>query len=153
MDLKSMLLPEKVVTFDFPGCDELTFDLAFLSKESNQTLFKKCQKTRFDTKTRQPIEEFDDELFLELYVASIVKGWKGFKMKYLKELVLVEIDPTRDETLLPFSPEDALDLMKNSTIFDSWVSEVISDLGNFTSNDSMTKLDELKATSENLAQV
>ena len=73
MDLKSMLLPEKVVTFYFPGCDGLTFDLAYLSKDSNQVLYKKCQKTTFN-RTRQPIEEFDDDLFLQLYVKSIVKG-------------------------------------------------------------------------------
>ena len=49
MDLNTMLLPEKVVTFDFPGCEGLTFDLAFLSKESNQELYKKCVKNKFNT--------------------------------------------------------------------------------------------------------
>ena len=147
MDLKSMLLPEKVVTFDFPGCEGLTFDLAFLSKESNQALYKKCQRTKFDAKTRQPIEEFDDDLFLQLYVKSIIKGWKGFKLKYVSELVLADVgnDP---ELELDFSNENALDLMKSSTIFDAWISEVISDLGNFMPKDSTEKLNELKLTSK-----
>lgn len=135
MDLKSILLPEKVVTFDFPGCEGFKVDLAFLSKETNQSIFKKCRKTKFDTKTRQQVEEFDDEMFLELYVGAIVKGWSGFKMKHLNELVLADVgeDP---ETEVDYTPENALTLMKSSTIFDNWVSEVISDLGNFTSNNT-----------------
>jgi hypothetical protein len=151
MELKSMLLAEKIVTFDFPGCEGLTFDLAFLSKESNQALYKKCQKPKFDTRTRQQIEEFDDELFLELYVNSIIKGWKGFKYKYVQELVLADI-PQNEEEELEYSSDNALALMKNSTIFDNWVSEVISDLGNFTSNTSITKSNASSPMLGNLEQ-
>ena len=144
MDLKNMLLPEKVVTFDFPGCEGFTVDLAFLSKESHQVLYKKCQKQRIDMRTRQTIEDFDDEMYLKLYVKACVRGWKGFKMKYIKELVLVEIEDGQEEKTLPFSDENALDLMKSSTAFDNWVSEVIVDLGKFTSEDSTGKSKELK---------
>lgn len=149
MDLKNMLLSEKVVSFDFPGCEGLSFDLAFLSKESNQALLKKCQKTKFNTKLRTTEQDFDDELFLELYVNSIVKGWKGLKLKYLKELVLIEVSSDKEELELDYNEENALDLMKNSVIFDNWVSDIISDLGNFTSNGSTSKLKELKTTLKN----
>ena len=129
-----MLLPEKTVTFDFPGCDGFTVDLSFLSKESNQAIYKKCQKTQIDPKTRQPFEKFDDEMFLELYVKAIIKNWNGFKYKFLKELVLVEVPEDQLEDELEYSESNALQLMQASTIFDGWISEVISDLGNFTKN-------------------
>lgn len=132
MELKSMLLPEKTVTFDFPGCEGFKLDLTFLSKESNQALYKKCQKTVINPKNRQPMEEFDDELFLDLFVRAILKGWTGLKLKYLKELVLVEVPEEQQEEELEYSEDNALHLMKNSVIFDNWISEVISDLGNFT---------------------
>ena len=149
MDLKNMLLPEKVVNFEFPGCEGLSFDLAFLSKESNQALYKKCQKTKFD-RNRNEVVEFDDDLFLQLYVKSVIKGWKGFKLKYVSELVLADVgsDP---ELELDFTDDNALQLMKSSTIFDTWISGVISDLGNFTSKDSIGKLEKLKATSKSQA--
>lgn len=149
MELKSLLLPEKTVTFDFPGCEGLTFDLAYLSKESNQALVKKCQKTKIDMKTRQPTTEFDDELFLNLYVANIIKGWKGFKLKFLKELVLADISTDMEEEELEYSEENAIELMKNSQIFDNWVSEVISDLENFTRSNSKLKSIVSKDTSKN----
>jgi hypothetical protein len=149
MDLKNMLLPEKVVNFEFPGCEGLSFDLAFLSKESNQALYKKCQKTKFD-RNRNEVVEFDDDLFLQLYVKSVIKGWNGFKLKYVSELVLADVgnDP---ELELDFTDDNALQLMKSSTIFDTWISGVISDLGNFTSKDSIGKLEKLKATSKSQA--
>jgi len=145
MDLKSMLLPEKVVTFDFPGCEGFTVDLAFLSKESNQALYKKCQQTKFDNRSRQPIEEFDDDLFMKIYVKSIIKGWKGFKFKYISELVLSEVGDNSEQELA-FTDENALDLMKSSMIFDNWISEVLSDLGNFMQKDSTEKLNVSSVT-------
>jgi len=150
MDLKNMLLPEKVVTFEFPGCEGLSFDLAFLSKESNQALYKKCQRTKFD-KQRNEVEDFDDVLFLQLYVKSIVKGWKGFKLNYLTEFVLADVGSHGEEEL-DFSDENALELMKNSVLFDNWVSKVIADLGNFTTSVSKTKLEDLKDTSKSPAR-
>lgn len=129
-----MLLPEKTVSFDFPGCEGFEVELAFLSKERNQEIFKKCQKTTFDSRTRQPVEKFDDELFLQLYVNAILKGWSGLKLKYLKELVLVEVPKEDENKELDYTEENALDLMKNSVVFDNWISEVISDLGKFTTN-------------------
>jgi len=145
-----MLLPEKVVTFEFPGCEGLSFDLAFLSKESNQALYKKCQRTKFD-KQRNEVEDFDDVLFLQLYVKSIVKGWKGFKLNYLTEFVLADVGSHGEEEL-DFSDENALELMKNSVLFDNWVSKVIADLGNFTTSVSKTKLEDLKDTSKSPAR-
>lgn len=132
MDLKSLLLPEKVVTFDFPGCKDFKVDLAFLSKESNQKLWKKCQRPVFDHKTRKANDEFDEDMFLELYTAAVVKGWKGFKYKYLKDLVLVEIPDGSEDKELDYSETNALTLIKSSSIFDNWVGEVISDISNFT---------------------
>ena len=151
MDLESILLPEKVVTFDFPGCEGFKVDLAFLSKETNQSIFKKCRKTKFNTKTRQPEEEFDEDLFLELYVGAIIKGWTGFKMKYLNELVLADVGGDSEKEI-DYSEKNALTLMKSSTIFDNWVSEVISDIGNFTQNNSNEKLKESKPTLKNKDQ-
>ena len=152
MELKSMLLPEKVVTFDFPGCEGFEIDLCFLSRESNQAILKKCQKTVIDPKTRQPKEEFDDELFLQLYVKSIIKGWSGLKLKYVKELVLVDVPEDQEDLELDYTEANALDLMKNSTILDSWVSEMIKDLANFTQSSSTKKSKKSKVMSKSQDQ-
>jgi len=40
------------------------------------------------------------------------------------------------ETLLEYSEDNALAIMKSSTDFDGFVSEVVSDLGNFSKSSS-----------------
>jgi len=141
------------VEFEFPGCKGLSFDLAFLSKESHQDLYKKCMKMKVNARTRKPEEEFDDDMFLKLYVASIVRGWKGFKIKYVQEFVLAKVDSVDPEDELEFSEENALQLMRASTIFDNWVSELLLDLGNFTSTVSNAKLEGSKDTSKKTVPV
>ena len=152
MDLKSMLLPEKTVTFDFPGCPGFTVDLTFLSKERNQQLLKKCMTTKFDSRTRQPKEELDEDLFVQVYTDAILKGWKGLKLKYLKELVLIDVPEEMEDDELAFTSTNAVDLMKSSITFDNWVSDQVGDLGKFTTSNSKSSPKESKVTSKKADQ-
>lgn len=130
ISLKTLLVPSKTVTVEYPGMPDFAIELCFLSRESLQTIRKKATKTSF--KNRQPVEEVNDELFLELYVKSTVKGWKGLKISYLEQLAPIDAGTLNPDDVLEFSDENALFLMKNSTNFDSFVSEKVTDLANFT---------------------
>lgn len=132
ISLASLMTPSKTVTIDFPGYKGMTVDLCYLSREELVKLRKKCVNTKFDKKTRQPVEELDDEQFLTEYVKSVIKNWKGFKLAYLEELMLVDISSLDAEAELPFTLENAELLMKNSGDFDTWVTETVSSLENFT---------------------
>lgn len=125
-------MPSKAVNVEYPGMPGFTIELCFLSRETLQTIRKKSTKTTF--KNRQPVEELNDELFLELYVKACVKGWKGLKLKYLEQLAPVDLSDSDPETELDYSEENALYLMKASTNFDAFVSEQVADLGNFSKN-------------------
>jgi hypothetical protein len=111
---------------------DFKIQVAFLSRETLQNIRKKSTKTTF--KNRQPVEELNDELFLELYVKSAIKGWSGLKLKYLEQLAPVDLTGQDSEAELEYSEENALYLMKNSTNFDSFVSEQVTDLGNFSAS-------------------
>jgi hypothetical protein len=131
LTLNSLLVPSKEIEVDYPGLDGFKVKLAFLSREELIKIRKKATKIVF--KNRQPSDEFNEELFLKLYVDAVVKGWFGLKYKYLNELVLVDLSKVKDmEACLDFSVENALLLMKNSTEFDAFISETISDLQAFT---------------------
>lgn len=132
LSLKSLLVPSKSLEVEYPGMPDFKVSLAFLSRETLQTIRKKASKTTF--KNRQPVEELNDELFLELYVKSTVKGWSGLKLKYLEQLAPVDLTGQDLEAELEYSEENALFLMKNSTNFDSFVSEQVTDLGNFSTS-------------------
>lgn len=132
LSLKNLLVPSKSLEVEYPGMPDFKLSLAFLSRETLQTIRKKASKTSF--KNRQPVEELNDELFLELYVKATVKGWTGLKLKYLDQLAPVDLSGQDLEAELAYSEENALFLMKNSSNFDSYISEQVTDLGNFSTN-------------------
>ncbi len=132
LSLKSLLVPSKALDVEYPGMPDFKVSLAFLSRETLQNIRKKATKTTF--KNRQPVEELNDDLFLELYVKSSIKGWSGLKLKYLEQLVPVDLTGQDPKAELEYNEENALYLMKNSTNFDSFISEQVTDLGNFTTS-------------------
>ena len=134
ISLKTLLVPSKTVEVDYPGLIGFKVSVSFLSRETLVGIRKKATKTSF--KNRQPVEELNDDLFLQLYVKESVKGWSGLKLSHLEQLAPVDLTGQDPEAELEYSEENALFLMKNSANFDAFISETVTDLGNFqTSND------------------
>lgn len=132
ISLKSLLVPSKSVEVEYPGLPGFKLSIAFLSRETLLNIRKKSTKTSF--KNRQASEEFNEDLFLQLYVENAVKGWSGLKLSYLEQLAPVDLSGQDMDAELEFTPENALYLMKNSSNFDGFISEQVSDLGNFSSS-------------------
>ena len=134
VSLSSLMTPSKTVSLEFPGYEGLPVDLCYLAREELLKLRKKCLTTKFNRSTHQPEEELNDEKFLEEYCKSVIKGWKGLKFSYLEEFLLVDISDFTPNDELPHTKENAELLMRNSTVFDNWVTNTIGDLENFTGN-------------------
>ena len=124
----------KTVTMEFPRFKGMTVDLCYLAREELVKLRKRCLSTKWDKKSHQPIEEMDDDKFIVEYCKAVIKGWKGLKYSYLEELLLVDVSDLDPEDTLPFNQENSELLMKNATDFDTWVTEMVGDLENFTKN-------------------
>ena len=133
--LKALLVPSKTVEIEYPGFPEFKIDAVFLSRETLVNIRKKSTKTSF--KNRQPIEELDDKLFLQLYVNACIKGWKGLKLSYLEQLAPVDLSGQPLDGELAYSQDNALFLMQNSANFDSFISETVTELSNFTKTSTL----------------
>ena len=132
ISLQSLLTPSKLVEVDYQDKEGFKVTIAFLSREEVIKLRKNCLTTRFDRKTRQPVEELNEELFTKNYVAAVVRGWVGLKYSYLQDMMLIDTSSIKDlNEELEYNQENALVLMKNSVEFDNFVSDVTSDLSNF----------------------
>lgn len=129
LSLKTLLVPSKTVEIDYPGMPGFKVKVSFLSRETLVNIRKKATKTTF--KNRQAADELNDEVFLQLYVKESIKGWDGLKLSYLEQLAPVDLTGQDLDAELDFSEENALFLMKNSSNFDAFVSETVTDLGNF----------------------
>lgn len=134
LSLKSLLVPSKSVEVEFPGMPGFVIQAAFLSRETLLNIRKKSTKTTF--KNRQPSEEFNEDIFLQLYVENAIKGWAGFKLEYLEQLAPVDLSGQDMEAELEYTQENALYLMKNSSAFDAFITETVSDLANFSTSSS-----------------
>lgn len=134
ISLASLMTPSKTVTIEFPGHRGMTVDLCYLGREELVKLRKKCISSNWSKKTRQPEEVLDEERFLVEYCKGVIKSWSGLKYCYLEELLLVDVSAYDPEDELPYSLENAELLMRNSSEFDTWVTETVSELENFTGN-------------------
>lgn len=134
LSLKSMLVASKGVDVEFPGSNGFVVSIAFLSRDTLQSIRKKATKVTF--KNRAPVEELDEDLFLSLYVDNAIKGWKGLKLSFLEKLAPVDLGTANLEDELVYDKENALFLMKSSTNFDSWISDTVTDLANFPKSSS-----------------
>ena len=131
MELKSLLVDSKTTWVEFPGLDGFEVELANLSRKELVNLRKRCTQNKFNRKTRQFEETLDDEKFITEFTEATVKGWKGLKLKFLEDLVLVDLKGQELEEELPFDLENAKQLVENSNEFDNWLNEVVFDLDHF----------------------
>ena len=130
LSLKNLLVQSKAVEVDYSGYNDFKVNVVFLSRETLVGLRKKATKVTF--KNRQPVEELDDKLFLQLYVAACIKGWSGLKLSYLEQLAPVDITGQDADAVLEYDADNALFLMQSSANFDAFISETVTELSNFT---------------------
>jgi len=133
VDLKSLMVDIKQTSMDYPGFEGFKVNIAHISREKLVALRKGCIESKFDRKTRVAYEELNDVKFLEKFTEATVKGWTGLKLEYLEQLMLVDIESQDPNAELPYTPENAVLLVRNSTAFDGWLNEVVNDLDNFRS--------------------
>ena len=133
MELKKLMVDTKSAWIDFPGLEGFSVEVANLSRKELNGLRKKCTTTKFDRKTRQAVEELDEDAFVTCFTKAVIKNWKGLTLEYLETLLLVDIDGQDPKKELEYTADNAETLVSSSTEFDGWLNEVVFDLDNFRS--------------------
>jgi hypothetical protein len=128
MDLSSLILPSKTVEFDYEGVKGLKFSLAYLSKSELEKMRKDNTKFVKSKYTKQMEEELNQEAFLKEYIPAVLKGWEGLDTETIQHFVLVG---DVEKNNIPYTEDNAYNLLTNSTDLDTWVSEKISEIENF----------------------
>ena len=102
-----------------------------LARKELVALRKRCVSQKFDRKTRQMVEDLDEDKFVVEFAKATIKGWKGLKLKFLEDLILVNLNGQDLDVELEYDEEQAQVMVQNSTEFDNWINEVVFDLANF----------------------
>lgn len=135
VSLKSLMTPMKTVEFDYPSCEGFKVKLCYLAREELIKLRNRCVQQVFNKKTRSYEEQMDEDKFLEEYSKAVIKGWTGFRLGYAKNMLLLgDLTEAQEQEELEFTQENVEVLMRNSQDFDTWITEMVGDLENFTSS-------------------
>ena len=145
MELKSLLVDSKTTWVEFPGLEDFEVELANLSRKELIALRKRCTANKFNRKTRGFEEILDDDKFITEFTKATVQSWKGLKLKYLEDLVLVELGTNDPEMLMDYSEDNAKHLVENSNEFDNWLNEVVFDLEHFRSAEQAKTKGQIRA--------
>ena len=131
MKLTDLMVDTKSAWLDFPGCPGFQVEVCNLSRKELVNVRKRCIAQKFDRKSRQMIEELDEDKFVKEFTKATIKCWKGFKLEFLEDLLLVDIGDNDPELTVDYSQDQAEVLVQSSTEFDNWINEVVFDLANF----------------------
>lgn len=127
---------------EFPDIEGFIVNLHYLDRKELTAMRKRTTVIKFSKTTRQREEEIDNDKFLEEYASAAIKGWKGLKVKDLSMLLPVDLSkaPNLNEEI-PYTEEEALDLLSNSTTFDQFVTDCMNDYEMFSkkSKDKIVK--------------
>ena len=147
MQLKKLMVDTKSVWMDFAGLTGFSVEVANLSRKELTALRKRCTSQKFDRKTRQLMEDIDEDKFVKEFTKASVKNWKGLTLEHLTTLMLVDTSDEDPEKEVPYSEENAEVLVANSAEFDTWLNEVVFDLENFRSGSEGSNISKVESPS------
>ena len=145
--IASLMATETVVDVEFPDVEEFVISLVYLNREDLMKIRNASLTFRFNKRTRQREEEIDNDKFLAAYCERALKGWKGLKVKHLPLLLPVDISGDDGEEEIPYSQEEALSLITNSTVFDQFVTDTMNEFEQFSITKRETDVKNLKNSS------
>jgi hypothetical protein len=130
--IKNLIAKETTAWVAFPDIDGFEVNIRYLTREDLMKVRNASLTFKFNKRTRQREEEIDNDKFLEHYAEKSIVGWKGLKAKHLPVLVPVDIsdmDPNED---VDYTEDDAIELLKNSSIFDQFITDCMNDFEQFS---------------------
>lgn len=130
--IKSMLVKETSTWVEFPDIDGFEVNLRYITREELLKIRSASLTFKFNKRTRQKEEEVDSAKFLEHYAEKAIAGWRGLRVKHLPMLLPVDISNMNPEESIDFTEEDAIELLKNSPIFDQFITDTLNDFEQFS---------------------
>lgn len=130
--ISKLIAKETVIDVEFPDIDGFVVKLVYLGRDDLLKIRNSSLTYKFNKRTRQREETVDNDKFVEEYARRAIKGWTGLKVKHLPKLLPVDISAMKPDDDIPYTEEDALDLLKSSTVFDQFVTDALNDYENFS---------------------
>ena len=130
--IASLHAQETTIEVEYPDIEGFTISLVYLNRDDLMKIRNRSLTYKFNKRTRQREEEIDNDKFLEEYTKKAIKGWKGLFIKDLPQLLPVDMTNADASEEITYNEVEALELIKNSTVFDQFVTDAMQDYEKFT---------------------
>lgn len=141
MKLSDLVVDVKKAWIDFPLGD-FKVEIAHLSKPEIIKLRKSCTEREFDRRTRLPYDKLNEEKFIKAFTEKTILNWKNLTVDVLESLIAIDSSKLPENSTIPYSQENALLLITQSSAFDEWVNEAVFDLENFRDGTERAAVEE-----------
>lgn len=131
VNLSSLISKEKTIEVSYPDIPEWKLEIAYVPREELLKIRNQATKIQWDKAKRERQETIDDEKFLKLYAATVIRGWYGLRVKDLERLLPVDNTGLNPDDEVDYDPDNAYTLLHNSPDFDRFISDVLADVSLF----------------------
>jgi hypothetical protein len=136
--LKDLKINKKEISVAFPRFKDFKLKMKYVTREELAAIREKTTTISYNRLSKAREETIDTDRFMDSYLKEAVVGWSGLTYEILSFLVPIETDGIDLSKEIPYSHEDAMWLVKNSSEFDGFISETMSQVDVF----SQTKREE-----------
>ena len=130
--ISKLIAKETVIDVEFPDIEGFIVKLVYLGRDDLLKIRNSSLGYKFNKRTRQREEEVDNEKFVEEYARRAIKGWYGLQVRHMPKLLPVDISNQDPNEEVVYTEEDALDLLKSSTVFDQFGTDALNDYEKFS---------------------
>ena len=123
---------ETTIEVEYPDIEGFIISLVYLNRDDLTKNRNRSLTYKFNKRTRQREEEIDNDKFLEEYTKRAIKGWKGLCVKDLPQLLPIDMSNVDPNEEIIYNETEALELIKNSTVFDQFITDAMQDYEKFT---------------------
>jgi hypothetical protein len=90
---------------------------------------EKATEYYWDQKDHTRKEKMNSEKFYKDFISKVFIGWNGLKVKTLAKIFPIAIE--NPEMEIPYSEENAIELMREAYDFDTFIQNVVMDIEKF----------------------
>jgi hypothetical protein len=120
------LKSERKIWVPYKGAFEV--EIRHIPRDHSRQISQACQKREWDVDTAQYLTALDKEKFYDVLSREVLTNWRGLTPDVLRMLVDMKKYP---ESEVPYSPEDAAELLQRVEGFDVWVQNIARNLDHY----------------------
>jgi len=145
--IASLHAQETTIEVEYPEIDGFVISLVYLNRDDLMKIRNRSLTYKFNKRTRQREEEIDNDKFLDEYTKKAIKGWKGLFVRDLPQLLPIDMTNADASEEITYNETEALELIKNSTVFDQFITDAMQDYEQFTIENKEQEIKNSKTSS------